>query len=221
MTTIFRRVSLSAAILFVATTARGDVIPTWSGASASVQVFDKTNSQSGSSASASSTTSQSVGYYGSYINTPPLTFSVPVNGSATAEATGQADDLLRLNATYQAPNPGTATFFESFVATLPVQAAATWSDDRVTVSSPAGGSLPASIRLEFTGGFSVDRDSMSNLGLAKTQGYVVFGANGQSVAFDRDNAGGSFQTYTPSPGTLSLDSFTSPNIQDYESGHLR
>ena len=58
----------------------------------------------GATASASSATDQSVDYKNSFNGRD---YNVVVHGSADVQCSGKADGLLRLDASYSAPNPGT------------------------------------------------------------------------------------------------------------------
>jgi hypothetical protein len=127
--------------------ARGDAIQPWAGASASTTVFDQTRSQAGAIAGASGTGTQTVHYAGSPVFNPTQYFDITVNGSASAGATGRADDLLDVSAHYNAGNPGTLGYGRPGVS--PISATASWSGDQVMVTPPVGGAMPDSVQLQF------------------------------------------------------------------------
>ncbi len=106
----FSRIFGSILATIAGSTAKADVMP-WSGASASVQVFGPVVSASNSTGTMPSVSDQKtipVRYNGvNYGSGPNPKFTVNVTGSADAAATGQANNLLSVGATYSAPNPGT------------------------------------------------------------------------------------------------------------------
>jgi hypothetical protein len=127
--------------------ARGDAIQPWAGASASATVFDRTTSQVGPTASTGGSGTRTVHYEGSPSFNPTRYFDITVNGSASAGATGRADDLLDVSGHYNAGSPGTLGYARPVVP--PVSATASWNGDRVIVAAPLGGSMPDSVRLQF------------------------------------------------------------------------
>jgi hypothetical protein len=123
-----------------------DVMP-WSGASASVSVLEPasgyqpntvTQTQTGATAAASATKDAPVNYVGRVHQGGTQTYTAIVHGSADAQATGRAGDLLHAGATYGSPNPGTDPGITQGAG--PVQATASWTGDRVSIQGPA---LPA------------------------------------------------------------------------------
>lgn len=206
-------IPIAALLLFGGSMARADAIRPWSGASASARVFvpsSASSTQSGATASASSANTMDVSYEPRM--RPWLTFSVPVTGSASAQATGRADGLLRVDADYSAPNPGSSPFIPDGT-TQPVEAAANWSGDRVLIHSSTGSGLPTMVRLnvavDFAAGSYVDFSggaltfgqvgvTANSLSATITGGFNSsngrFGTTSGSLAFDTASPAGSFYT---------------------------
>jgi hypothetical protein len=96
-------------------------------------------------ASATGTIQYESGGYAGHTN-PGHIYSRDVQGSASAQATGHPAELLRLDAHYYAPSPGTRPInFQ----TLPVAASASWTGDSVQLQASQGADLPPEIRLNF------------------------------------------------------------------------
>jgi hypothetical protein len=167
-------------------TVRADVMP-WSGASASVQVFGPPSTQSGSTASVSSQDTIPYSYWGPSYNYH--LFTLNVNGSADAAATGYADNMLRAGATFAAPNPGT---LGNPPDQLTVQSTASWTNDSLAIH---GASIPNTVRLNFTVDFNA---AYSSLGISN--GTVIVTANHQTSTF--------IPFYTQQPKTQGFDSIT-------------
>ena len=135
-------------------TARADAIKTWSGASASVwgpgssSAWPSDPPTTGAVAAGSFQGSSPVTYLGvNYSGGPLPSFTVTVHGSADAQATGRANDLLRAGATYFTPNPGTRP--QVIQGTDSVLATASWTGDRAQLQGP----VPlGTLRLNFSVG---------------------------------------------------------------------
>jgi hypothetical protein len=197
---------LSAAIV------RGDAIQPWTGASASVTVFDRTSSQTGSSASASVTGTATVHYEGSPVFNPTQYFDITVNGSASASAPGRADDLLDVSSHYSAGDPGTLGHGSSGVP--PVSATASWSGDQVTVTPPTSGTMPDSVRLQFALTFQAPPSYPEALWQF---GSMRVDANGQSITINPVGSG--YNNGGPAPMSGNFDSLKllpSSNLSPYE-----
>ncbi|MDB5349667.1 MAG: hypothetical protein JWN86_914 [Planctomycetota bacterium] len=193
-------------------TARADAITPWSGASATAQVFvpaaDATT-QTGPTASAASSKTQDARYYNfgrSSSDDPnkPI-YTVPVKGSADAQATGRADGLLHLDASYSTGNPGSSP---AILSPLPVAASASWSGDRALVVAPPGVVQPHELRLNF---------SVTFYGIAKTPGPtngLTITANGNSASIDLPGPSTSTYVYPYgfNPGSLGFDSKSSHGL---------
>lgn len=161
----------SLAALFSDSVARADVMP-WSGASASVQVLAPSSTQSGSTASVSAQNTIPVNYLGvNYGDGPLPQFTVNVNGSADASATGQANALLQVGATFYSPNPGSRPDVIDN-PNLTVQSTASWNNDSLSIH---GASIPNMVRLNFAVDFTANSPTMGNW-----FGAITITANGQT-----------------------------------------
>ena len=201
-----------AALVLFGSTARADAIRPWSGASASVWEPNSsvqwavnpppTQSQTGAIAAASAQGDVPFTFYGpNYSGGPPPLRTAAIHGSADAQATGRAEDLLRAGATYTTSYPGTV--YQPLQGPGLVQATASWTGDRALIQ---GSSLPGVARLNF----SVDLN-------ARIYEYGPFGgavvkANNQTMTLDHH-----YEEYQP-PLNHGFDSFTITTAKPYGGG---
>lgn len=125
----------------------------WSGATAEVQLFGRTQSEQGPTARESASGSETAHYWGSP-NAPQM-LSADHSGSVTAFAGGDPAHLLNVTGSAQSPYPGTIggpNFAGGGSAT------ASWTDDVAVVTPQAGSSMPDAIRLNFALTFSAPND---------------------------------------------------------------
>ncbi|WP_422930029.1 PEP-CTERM sorting domain-containing protein [Singulisphaera sp. PoT] len=124
-------------------------ITPWNGGSSSVEAVGQTSSQQGSLASASAQGSTDL-YYSSIYNSDPNAFHVKAQGSANANVSGTASNLLQVDATYSVGNPGTRPYGFHSDVNASSTAEASWTGDRIHIGPDSSGSIPDSIRLGVT-----------------------------------------------------------------------
>src|SRR5579883_693766 len=132
--------------LALAPPARAGVIDTGNGAGAWVNTFDQTAVQSGSTpAVINDTTTVNDTNYDMNGNASPGSVTASVNASASANPA--AANLLQIQTSFSAPDPG--RFSGPTSPGTSIQEEAYWGNVTATVHAPAGSPMPSSIRLEF------------------------------------------------------------------------
>lgn len=146
------------------------IATSWSGASASVNFGQQTQSQQGATAQASTGGSLSVNYLGvpywvgsSYTRDDD---QGTVTGNLAASAGSDPAHLLQVTASSNAPDPGTLEAGAG--GTVAGAASASWTNDAAIVTAPAGSSLPNTIQLNFTLTFSDPHGIGPNASLTAT-----------------------------------------------------
>jgi hypothetical protein len=143
------------------TPVRADVIYSGNGAGASIITLGQTAYQSASTAAIVSATTP-VSYTNYDSNNNPSPGSVTVTTDASASATPGAANLLQLQTSFSAPNPG--NFAGPTSPFTGILESASWGNVTTTVQAPAGSPLPSSIQLEFQVNYApADADTYNGL----------------------------------------------------------
>jgi hypothetical protein len=135
-----------AVALVLAAPGSADVIYSGNGASATVNTFDQVAVQSGSSpALVSGSTAVTYTNYDMNNNASPGSVTATMNASASA--TPGETNLLQLQTSFSAPDPG--RFSGPTSPNTDILEDAQWGNVTATVGAPAGSPMPGSIRLDF------------------------------------------------------------------------
>jgi len=190
----------SLAVFGLSASAQAGAITPWSGASASVHSQDQTKTDAGASASVDTSGYGTIPFQnGTY---PGQVYALWVRESASAQATGQANGLLQLNASSDTGNPGSNPSLYQYPH---VTASASWAGDSVHLEALDGTALPDHIQLDF-------RITYRPLNYALQTWHdrpeLTFVANGTTATMYGDVGA---DLSNPHAG-LSLDSFTHVHI---------
>jgi hypothetical protein len=141
--------------------ARAGVIDTGNGAGAWVNTFDQTAVQNGSTPAVIQDTT-TVNYTNYDMNNNASPGSVTASVNASASATPEAANLLQVQTSFAAPNPGRFAGPQS--PWTGIEEEAYWGNVTATVHAAAGSPMPSSIRLEFQVNYAPgDIDAYSGL----------------------------------------------------------